>query len=152
MFKRQYWYSIDHFLCSPFDIFYKWIVGIEPTSSVWKTDIIAVILYPHASERSACFLPLYIIIKKTVCILSRYRRFKKLIRAKSAYFCLYLFLYLLFLISWSCASKPIFAMAFWAFCDWLKHGKSNPLIVGRIMTFILFIITELLICFLYLIN
>lgn len=40
----------------------KWIARIELAPIVWKTIILTFIRYPHVSERSAWFLPLYMII------------------------------------------------------------------------------------------
>ena len=50
---------------------FKWIARIELAPFVWKTNILTVIRYPQASERSACFLPLYIIIKEKHLLLNR---------------------------------------------------------------------------------
>ena len=44
----------------------EWIARIELAPFVWKTNILTVIRYPQVSERSACFLPLYIIIKEPI--------------------------------------------------------------------------------------
>ena len=53
----------------------EWIARIELAPFVWKTNILTVIRYPQVSERSACFLPLYIIIKEKHLLLSaRFQR------------------------------------------------------------------------------